>query len=206
MFVDPTRFPLASSYLQSLPNGMESFPECLTRGETLESYFRDFGKFASDAGLPKVVQDMLRTRPEARWVSEVGVQVVNLVVRDLAFQSDDAFDDWTYTASQTIYDKPFVRTLMRLMSPTLIVIGASKRWATFHKGSQLTAGPITESHGRVESTALLQYPVGLFPDLYLRGLTRAFLAALAGSRGKDVRVKLGNVKATSAEYQVSFQA
>jgi hypothetical protein len=206
MSVDPARFPLASRYLRDLPNGLDSFSECATRGESLGPYVRDFGRLASDAGLPKTVADTFRRAPDARWVSEAVFQTMNLVVRDLAFPTDEAFYDWTYAMSQSIFDKAVVRTLMRLMSPTLVIMGATKRWAAFHRGSTLTAGPVTETNGRLFSKVVLSYPAGLFPDLYLRGLSRSFLAALDGSRGKNARVELKAVHATSAEYQVSFSA
>jgi hypothetical protein len=207
MLLDPSRFPLAAAYLNALPFGLESYPDCSLRSEVIEPFRRDFGKVAHAPGLPPAVVSLL-AGPTAtkRWVPEVLFQTTNLVIRDVAFQSDAAFFQWTHDVNHEIFDKPLLRQLMRLFSPTLIVVGAAKRWAAFHRGSTLTSNPVSEANGRVRASARLDFPEGLFAKVSLEAFEHAFLAALAGSRAKGVEVKLANATPTTAEYRVSFLA
>jgi hypothetical protein len=206
MKIDSTKFPNAARYVESLPQGFESFPECEVNAEAVEPFLR-FGHLADTPGMPRVAAALLSgTVSDKGWVSEVVFQTANLVVRDLAFANDAAFFQFTYDSSREVFDKPVVRHLMRLVSPTLVVAGATKRWATFHRGSELKASPITESGGRVHTAAVLRYPEGVFSRIFLKGLEQAFLAALSGARGKDARVELAGVRPGTAEYRISYVA
>src|SRR5690606_8444074 len=105
-----------------------------------------------------------------------------------------------------MFDKPLLRPLMRLVSPTLIGMGSAKRWNAFHQGSSLVAEPVREDGGRVSTRSRLTFPEHLFSNLFLHGLARAFEAAVAGARGEDPRVEVGVVTPPSAEYTVSFRS
>lgn len=206
MTLDPHRLPETCKYLASLPQGLESFPRCTVRDVALDAYVRDFSGLAGEPGLPGPVADLLRGSLQGTWVSETVFQVANLVVRDLAFATDAAFSEWIFDANTELFDKPLLRSLMRLLSPMLIVIGASRRWGTFHQGSDLVAGRVARSGEREEASARLRYPAGLFAPLFLSSLEQVFLAALDASRAKDPRVELGAVAPTEAEYKVSWRA
>jgi hypothetical protein len=171
-----------------------------------EAYARDFGQLATEPSLPEPIADLLRGRLAGRvWVPETLFQAVHLVVRDLAFSDDPSFFRWVFETNAALFDKPLLRNLMRLLSPTLIVIGAARRWATFHQGSELTAGHVVRSDEGDETVARLRYPQGLFPIIFLEGLEHAFLAAISAARGKGARVKLGKVDLTEAEYRVTWR-
>jgi hypothetical protein len=204
--LDPTRLPETCKYLASLPQGLESFPRCTVRDVSVDAYVRDFSGLAAEPGLPGPVADMLRGSLKGAWLSETVFQVANLVVRDLAFANDASFSEWIFDANTELFDKPFLRNLMRLLSPMLIVIGASKRWGTFHQGSDLASGRVARSGDREETLATLRYPAGVFAPLFLTSLEQVFLAALVASRAKDPRVELGAVGAAEAEYKVSWRA
>jgi hypothetical protein len=52
----------------------------------------------------------------------------------------------------------------------------------------------------------LRFPEGVFPLLFLEGLTAAFSAAMEMARGRDIRVELADRTTTSADYLVSWAA
>jgi hypothetical protein len=187
--LDPGRFPRAAAYLATLPHGLESHPGCKVRDVVLEPYVRSFAALAGEPGLPVPVADMLTGRLTSPWLSEVLFQVSHLVVRDRGFDEDGAMLDWTLKANAQVFDKPILRNLMRLVSPTLVVLGATKRWSAFHMGSDLTADRVVESGGRAGATAHLKYPPGLFSPLFLVTLERSFVAALMASRAREPQAK-----------------
>jgi hypothetical protein len=203
---DAIRLPATSKYLASLPRGLESFPLCTIRDVTTDTYVRDFGGLAEEPGLPEPVADLLRGRLRDTWLPETVFQAANLVVRDLAFSDDASFFAWVFKVNGELFERPLLRSLMRLLSPTLIVIGASKRWGTFHRGSDLVAGRVSRTAGRDETVARLRYPTGVFAPIFLASLEQIFLAALAASRARDPRVELGTAGEVEAEYRVSWLA
>jgi hypothetical protein len=209
--VDPVRLPRTAAYLASLPEGLESFAACKVRDITVEPYARSFGSLAGEPGLPRPVSDMLAGRFAGAWLPEAVFQVVHLVVRDCAFDDDAPFHEWLLKANEQVFDKPILRNLMRLVSPTLIVLGATRRWSTFHTGSELSAARVVVAGDRSETVARLQYPAGLFPWPFLLGLEQSFIAGLAASRARDARVKLlagdgADGASGEARYAVSWKA
>ncbi|HEX7671686.1 MAG TPA: hypothetical protein VF395_18965, partial [Polyangiaceae bacterium] len=138
-------------------------------------------------------------------VPAVVFQVAYLVVRDLGFSDDDTFHRWLFDANQEMFDKPLLRNLMKLVSPSLVVMGASKRWAAFHRGSELFPGPVETVDGRTVTVTRLMFPDGLFSQVFLVGLEHAFLAAVTAARAKDPRVKLSAMEPGVATFTASWR-
>jgi hypothetical protein len=191
---DQTRMPRAAAYLASLPQGLRSFPRCRVRDVTVEPYVRAFGALAEEPGLPTPVVDLFAGVDGGPSYPEVVFQVAHLVVRDRVFDDDAPFYEWIFNANALLFDRPIVRSLMRLVSPTLIVVGAAKRWEAFHDGSELTADRVVIAGDRAETFSHLKYPSGLFSQVFLHGLEHVFMAALLASRARDPRVKLARVE------------
>jgi hypothetical protein len=192
--LDPARLPRAAAYLSSLPQGLQSFPRCRVRDVTVEPYARAFGALAEEPGLPTPVVDIFAGVGGGPTYPEVVFQLVHLVVRDRVFDDDAPFYEWIFDANAQLFDRPILRSLMRLVSPTLIVLGAAKRWGAFHDGSELTADRVVVSGDRAETFSHLRYPSGLFSNVFLRGLEHVFMAALLSSRARAPRVKLARVE------------
>lgn len=220
MALDPLRLPRAAAYLASLPNGLESFPSCRVRDVTVEPYARAFGALAEEPGLPTPLVDLFAGVGGGSYYPEVVFQAAHLVVRDRVFDADAPFYEWIFNANALLFDRPIVRSLMRLVSPSLIVLGATKRWGAFHDGSELTANRAVVSGNRAETFSHLKYPSGLFSSVFLGGLEHVFMAALLASSARGPRVRLARVEdigpgtlsgapSTSlalASYEVSWQA
>jgi hypothetical protein len=207
MTIDASRFPRSAEYLATLPQGLESHPACKIRDIVVEPYVRSFAAIAGEAGVPGPVAEMLAGRAQGPWVSEVVFQVAHLVVRDRGFVNDTPLLDWMQAANEQVFDKPILRNLMRLVSPTLIVLGATKRWSAFHLGSELSADRVVEADGRAGATARLRYPPRLFSPFFLVTLERSFVAALTASRARDPQARMttsGN-EGGLTEYFVSWQ-
>jgi hypothetical protein len=204
--LDASQFPSASAYLRSLPAAWDSFPGCRVRAlvfEHIGKQHSDLAQAAPDGPL----RQLLKKRVESNeWVPEVVGQVANLMVRDRYFASDEAYCEWTYEMSLNSFGKPLLRQLMRLMSPSLLVLGAAKRWSALHVGSELSTSAVRNLGERLEVTGHLQFPEGVFPELFLVGLCPAFRAAMSLSRGRDVTVTLAARKPSSADYVVNWAA
>jgi hypothetical protein len=203
--LDLPRFPTTRAYLTGLPQGLESHPTCEARVEVFEPFFAPFPALRRLPGVPGPVSALLcGDHASHAWVPEVVAQAALLIVRDSCLRSDAEFMKLSLEVNRASFDKPLVRSLMRLVSPTLMVMGASKRWGTFHRGSTLQAAPTMKSGGRTLVGARLAFPDGLFPPLFLSAVMEAFRAALSGARGKNVELDLAEATRTFAAYRVSW--
>lgn len=200
-----SRYPRARAYARALPLGLETFPECRARGEVFDDIRIRFADIGRDPLLPGPVADFFRGQYSKTWMPEVLGQVVNLMVRDAAMPSDDALFRWSYeTSSRLFRDSPF-RALMKLVSPTLLVMGAAQRWSALHAGTSLDVGKVERTADGSATSGVLRFPPGLFPELFLRGLTPAFQAAVENARARDVSVKLNRCSAGHAEYEITWR-
>lgn len=206
MPLDSARLPRTAAYLETLPQGLESFKACEVRNTVFEPHVRDFGRLGAEPDLPAPVAHLLSGRlSELPWAPAVVFQAAYLVVRDLGFSDDDTFHRWLYEANQQMFDKPLLRNLMKLVSPGLIVMGASKRWTAFHQGSELLPGAVETVDGRTVTLSRLKFPDGLFSHIFLVGLEHAFLAAVTAARAKDPRVRLSAVEPGVATFTASWR-
>ena len=203
MVLDRGRFPRGVAYYESLPEGLDSFPDCQALTETYEGA-RDFVNERGEVGeLEGPVGDYLAGRvPKKQWGPEVVPMVVQMMIFDIL--GDEATMQWFYEDARRIFQGPIMRFMMRLVSPTLVVMGASSRWNALRRGTELTADPVQKSAERLRTTARLRFPEGLYPHVYLRALEQSFTAALDGAHGREVQVALAEVRAGEAHYYVSW--
>jgi len=200
----PARYLRARAYLQSLPAGLDSFPECRVRAEVYTDVRESFPELGKDTSLPPRVSAYFKGHHDKQWISEVLGQVINLLARD-SLPGDDAFLDYTYGLNQRLFQSSFLRHLMRLVTPTLIVMGAAQRWGTLHEGTTLTAGKIVRKSDGNRTTGTLHFPAGLYPELFLRALVPAFRAGIDGARAEHAEVRLVRVEPTLAEYEIAWR-
>ncbi len=202
--IDPARYPLTAHYLASLPNGLASYPECLVKSDAHDGLRDGFPQIAEDLGLPTVVRQFFRGEYHDEWMPEtLGSTVVHLV-RDACFADDHTHYDWCYQNNGKLFKKPHYRVLMALLSPTLLLTNAAKRWATMHQGSTLVAQPVRRTDTQLCCTTLLHYPSGMFDELDLRNIASGYRAALDCSRAKNPATEIHRRNDGDAEIMVTW--
>ena len=200
-----SRYPRARAYVKSLPQGFDSFPECRARGEVFDDVRLRFPEIGRDPTLPDAIAGFFKGEYMNRWMPEVVGQAVNLMIRDAALPTDDALLKWSYeTSSRLFRDSPF-RVLMKLVSPTLLVMGAAQRWSALHAGTTLEAGKVERTGDGSATSGLIRFPSGLFPELFLRALAPAFQAAVENARARNAAVDLRRFSSTEAEYRITWR-
>ena len=136
---------------------------------------------------------------------EVLGQIVNLMIRDAALPSDEAVLKWSYETSARFFNESPFRLLVRLLSPTLLVMGATQRWNAVHEGTELRTTRVARTDGVSRTTGTLKFPEGLFPELFLRGLVPAFQVAVESARATDVSARLAAFSPTEARYEIAWR-
>lgn len=205
MTLDPERFPRAAAYLAQLPAGMDSYPKCQVRVDGRSNLPKDFSDLAATPGLPSPVGRFLRGDVAEIWMPEVISVTAMSMARDAKLADDDELRAWCFRDAMQVFDSPLNKMLMKVMSPTLVVMGAAKRWNIWRLGSTLTARPVAGKADRLGTQIDLCYPEHLYDDVSLTQLGQVFVAAVIASNGKDPQLNRRLVSSGSARFDVSWQ-
>lgn len=201
--LDPGRFPIASAYVEGLPNGLASHPEAQCVADVVKAMFEAFPNLREVQGVGPTLRRALQADHEdGEWTPEAVAMTLRLMARDACFASDQAYLDWTEMTAGQIFAKPIYRVLMYVLSPTLVLMGAQKRWARFRRGSTLQAGAKLED-GSVPLT--LKHAEGLYSRLLLESFGVSYRAAITAAHAKDVEVDLVEMAPTEATWHLRWR-
>jgi hypothetical protein len=89
---------------------------------------------------------------------------------------------------------------MKLVSPARLIASAGKRWAQFHRGSELDARELGPSEGEL----VLRHPSRLYDEISLIGLTEGLRAVLDVSRVRS-RLRLVHHDDLGARWHVDWR-
>ncbi len=194
------RYPRAAAYLAALPLGAASHGHC--RALEVHEGARRFVIERAAGDLPQPFATLLGTSWDAQWIPEaLGCVAQMMIVDELG---EDGYVDWVYHEARRVHDRPFVRHLMRLISPSLLAMGGAKRWGAMHSGTTLVVAPIRKAETRVTADVELSYPEALFPEPYCRALGEAFRAALDVAHARGTRVQLVDYASTRTRFAMSW--
>jgi hypothetical protein len=180
-------FPTTASYLAALPSGLASHRDAFGF-DVHEGARRQVLEQVPTSELRASFGEVFFAGWEERWTPEVPGLTAQLLLFDTLGEAD--YLRWIYADAYRLYDRPVVRHLMRLLSPSLVVMGAASRWGALHRGSTLHAMPLQKGPRRMTGGAELRFPAGLFPAAFCRGLGASFRAALDLAHASSASVEL----------------
>lgn len=162
-------FPSLARYLDALPHGLDSYPDCQAKVSLVRSMLEEhpLAKFVPE--LPTPLAELIRQPPPmSAWMSEVHLRAILRVIHDRVLTDRRAFVKWTYEAQKRLLAGPVYRLLFSVMSVERLGDIAPSRWARFHRGSTMRV-----DYGDMQSRVSFQFPPHLLDDLDLE-------ASLAG--------------------------
>jgi hypothetical protein len=186
--------PLAK-YLDTLPNGVASYPECCVKASVLRHNIgaRPLGP---EVELPPLVRQLVDNPPPVtEWIPEVHFNLAMLAIRELHFNAPNfnEYRVWAYAQNRKLLGAPLYRVLFALLSPERLLRGIEKRWAAFRRGTEFHVA--NEAVGRAELR--IHNPAFLYPELALQGMAMALQAAIDSAGARSSQVEL--VSQTSTE-------
>jgi hypothetical protein len=200
--VDPRKFPRLSAYLKGLPNGLASYPEATAKASMFRDALNDKPVRELAPLLPDPLADLVLNPPLiSTWVRSVLMQGVFLVMADHHHMSDEAFSIWTHRTQKALLGGPLYRAIVALASPNLLLNGASVRWRSFHRGSDVDV----QQTGTNEAMLVLTFPRGLYAQTHLIGFCGGFQAVAELSNAKPVSVSILEMSATRARFQFRWR-
>lgn len=198
---DPESLPRTAAYLASLPDGLDSYPRCRVRTVVTREITDEFPAVLDHPGVDPEVRALLRRSIDGgEWMLDARGMALRLLVRDIAFETDATYHRWYFDVAGRVFAKPLYRFLMYVVSPTLVMLGATKRWAAFREGSTLTAR-LERNRGELE----LAFPRHLYPELTLVGFGEAFRASVLAARGREPKVELVEASADRGRWSLEWR-
>ena len=197
---DPQALPNTAAYVAALPDGLDAYPKCRVRTAVTRVVAQRFPQIFQHSGIdPLVARRLLDAIGGGEWMSDAQGVTVRLLVRDVVMKSEAEYDRWSFDIAGEIFARPVYRFLMYVVSPTLVALGATKRWAAFREGTFLTSR-VEKKGGEIE----LRFPPHLYPELALRGFGEAFRASLAAARARNASVKLIETSAERGRWTMAW--
>ncbi len=200
---DSRRCPRLAAYLAGLPAGLDSYPECVAKGSVIRDFVAHMPLGGRDVGvMPTILSEVVRQPPIATaWIPETHLAAMTLAVSDYCQLTDEqALSGWLSRLNRAIVANMWYRPLLFLATPHQLMSGAARTWATFHRGSPMTATRIAPK----ETDLTLTFPSKLMPRLLLGGFGLAFQFSVEASRGKNPKVVLTNADDQRATYSVRW--
>ena len=196
--------PTVARYLESLPNGLASYPEAVVKGSVLSATFADAGFTPEPGTLPAELERYALDPPAiGAWVPETFHSTLVGAIFDHRFREQGglpAFEAWAHERNRRLMRSPLYRVLFWVVRPERVFIGVQKRWSAFHRGSVLEV----VSEKTLQRTVRLFHPPHLFSEHALHTFAAAFRAAGEAAGLKEVRTRLKRDQADATVYVVDW--
>lgn len=197
--LDQERFPRATAYLASLPEGLHSFPASEAKASLLHAAIETAGaSLAPVDALPPEFARLLKTPPPPNdWIPEVSYVSSIYALSDLLDVDDEGVMAFEYRIMASLAEGPLYRFMFAMMTSRLILKTSAATWSRFHRGgTSLTCDTVAEGQLRLT----LGYPDGLFDPLFVRGFCHVWQAIIDRSRTPGFEVRMERIDPTEASY------
>lgn len=165
--------PHLRAYLDRLPAGLDSYPECRAKASLYRGMIDGLG--VDPAGLaPELVDLLEQPRPVTDWIPEVYSHAILLAQYDQHFDDVDVFAAHCYAYQHRMWSSKLYAFMMRFVSPPRLIASTSQRWAQFHRGSTLQATRTGDDSAEV----VLETPPWIYDEVSLRALSEGMRAVL----------------------------
>ena len=202
MSVDHFRYPSVHHYLETV-GGLGAHPQAIAKGGVLAEALSQRPLHPPPGSLGPELETLATNPPLLTgWVPEVHFNATMLAIYDEHFGAGgmSAYLDWVYDRNRRLFTAPAYKMLFLVVSPERLLRGLGSRWATFRKGSTVTA--TTKGPKLVE--VRIAHPRHLHPEQSLRAFARAWKAGLECAGGKNVESALVHAEPTEARYSIHW--
>lgn len=193
--------PRLAQYLASLPQGLASHPAAVTKADFSLILRRYLAPCSDKVGVPEPVRALLTTPWRAGdWIPTCHYVALCALARDQVWTTEEAYHLGMMAVATEMYQGPIHRALFIMFGPSLVAMGAARRWGTLHKGTELVVKRQLKESVELETT----FPPRLFTEESVRSLGAAFCAIAVASHGKDTSFQLLDLGETSARMLIGW--
>lgn len=192
--------PSVEAYLDRLPSGLDSYPGHQVKMGVVQTWVDGHDLAGIRAALPESLQTGLLDQRVTGWVSEVHATVVYLTVRELFFDSDEAYVGAALEKNRTLLSRSIYRAASRLLTPQRLVKTGSLVFGLMHRGIETGPAPF-EGKG---VGWVMEFPEHLVPELIARCYATALVAAMGIGGVRHPTARIAEFGATRIEFVVEL--
>lgn len=194
-------FPRLAHYLDGLPHHLETHPIAQTKSDYSLILRPKLASFLTDASLPHAVRQTLNAPWQpGEWIPMTAYVALCAIARDLLWQTDEAYHQGMFDVATEMYKGPVYKTLFFMLGPSIVALGAARRWETLHQGTQVTVKMQREGSLQLQ----LRYPERLIDVCGVQSLGASFCAIAAASRGKNPTFTLESMSDQEAQMLLQW--
>lgn len=196
-------YPSLATYLESLPEGLDSYPSAQSKSALVRSALRDLddGRALDPAvGLHEPLRELLLDPPPAGvWVPAVHTIAVSLMVLDARHADARAAEAFTRARVLSVAENPLYRALLRVPGPGRLIALGGRIYRQLQRGTEL----VTEVGPR-RAIVSERFPPHLHPPSVLR-LNRVLLQSVVElCHGEGAQARMLEHGSTHATYECSW--
>ena len=200
--VDGNVFPLLHDYLQQLPDGLRSYPQCQVISGFSVRLQRDLPDIWRDTRLPMALRSALREPwEEGSFLPQVLVTCQSLVMRDVLQTSESDYLRTANVVSWSVLSGPLYRAALHVMSPNLLLLNVSQRFSRFVRGTELVSLGGTKTSHRLRMIT----PPHLCPPVWHRFYVNTFVNVLRASRAQEAEAQIIHESDTQTLYDLKWR-
>ena len=194
-------YPRLASYLDGLPHGLSSFPQCETRAVVTRTMLRELQPRHLEV-LPPALRHVVQSPPlPTMWLPSAVNMASQLLIADELGLDDVGYEAWSYDANRRLYGRTLSWMLTAFASPHALIRRSSWQWRLFHRGTSLAVG--LEEWGRAR--IFLTSPRALIPPLALRGFAAALRGAVEMTGAEVVSMEIADATPGRAEFVLHWR-
>ena len=193
-------FPRLAEYISVLPEGLESHPECRSKGSLIRGALsgHEFGDLL--LCLPKELAEHVRyPPPSTAWVSAVHNTALFYAVCDLYYPTEAAMEEWVQRRT-TAMATGIYRGLLRVSGPGLFFRMQERTYGLLQKGSSMVTDKVEDNR----ITGRLLFPPHLFTHFMLLSNLPVYEVLTGLASGQSATSKLVRYDETSATYETTW--
>ncbi len=199
---DLGRFPALRAYVEGLPSGIDSHPQCQAKASMCRTVL-DAKPLPAEVAKqlpPPLTKLVEHPPPVSSWIPETHSRAVLLAIYDHHFGDPGAFDAWAYESQRKLFEGPLYAVAMRVISARMLAKAMPLRWRMFHRGTDAQVVELGDHHCRVR----FEFPQGIYDAISLIGLTSGLRAALDGTVRGQSTVEVADASPTHAEIEARW--
>jgi uncharacterized protein (TIGR02265 family) len=188
-----------TAFLTALPNGLESYPEHVTKGSVVRGFAAHPAMATALDALPQALAALVRDPPSSSaWVRETHQSALVVALSDLLGQASTL--EFVKRSVKDTLASPLYRALFVLVGPRRVVTGAGMTFGQFHRGMSVDVRAASDG-----AELRLRTPQGLVPPFLAECYGVSFVAALELAGAKSVSHRVARCDATEVDYQLKWR-
>lgn len=189
-------------YLQSLPAGIDSYPECQTRGIIVRSAVKEHAPKPAWSTLPLQLRELIHDPPlPTTWVPAVLSDAMFCVLVDTYYPTKQAIFTWNHDRTSRLSRSTAYRMLTRATSLRTFLRSAARVHEYFQRGTNMRV----ELHEKTGGTFWLEHPPYLHCELNHYSNEAVFQAVLETAGVSEPLVRLVEVTPRHGKYEAQWK-